>query len=179
MSELLIADKLTGERLHNIPESWLGARVVGWMFRETLGNWWIAAYLSDGKLKQAASRTDYAPSMLKQEFALRVLRHVNKQCNFGGVWLAGFLDKDYLEEFYLLWKDQDGDIRVPIEFPLPFETLLGWGLDSFCMQADEAHTVYAEWQRDMEYSKSQQIKRAQGERPDYRKDVIGFDEEDL
>lgn len=186
MNEVLIADKITdkitGERLHSLPDSWLGARVVGWMYSETPGNWWVTGYLSDGKMKCASSKVGYAPSMLKQEFALKVLRAVNRHCNFGGAWLAGFLDKDYLEEFYLLWKDEDGDIRIPIEYPCPFESLLGCKLDKFCEDAAEAHPIYTEWKRDMDYSKSQLVKRAQGEKesgviiPFADEDVLDFKE---
>lgn len=166
-SDLIIADKITGERLHGLPDQWVGARVVGWMFNETSGRWWIAAYLTGGELKTASSSEAYTPSMFMQDFALRVLKHVNRHCSFGGVWLAGFMDKDMEEEFYLLWKDKDGDIQVPIEFPFAFHQLIGWKLDSFCIQATEAYSIWAEWHANMEYGKSQQVKLAQGEKPSF------------
>lgn len=142
-------------RLHNLKDQWLTARAVQWMFSETNGHWWLTTYTGDGKQLFAADKLNYKPSFEARELASRVCKYVNKHANYGGAWMAGYLSKDRPEEFYLLWKDSDGDLRVPIEFPFDLKELQGWKLDDFLFHADMALHMFREDEAKLELSKAQ------------------------
>ena len=144
------------DRLHSLPDKWLGARAVGWMFSETTGDWWLTSFTGDGKQVCASSRPNFIPCAEKQERAKSICRYINKHANNGGAWLAGYLSKDLPQEFYLLWKDRDGDIQIPIEFPQSFEELRDkWALDDFLFQADMAISQWGDHMSSLELSNAQ------------------------
>lgn len=143
-------------RLHKLPDKWLTARATAWMFSETTGHWWLTTYTSDGKQLFAADKLNYKPSFENRELASRVCKYINKQANYGGAWMAGFLSKDRPEEFYLLWKDSDGDIHIPIEFPFALKDLQEWKLDDFLFHADMAIHMWKEDRAKLELSRAQQ-----------------------
>lgn len=142
-------------RLHTLQDSWLTARAVQWMFSETTGHWWLTTFTGDGKQLFAADKMNYKPSFEARELAARVCKYVNKNANYGGAWMAGYLSKDRPEEFYLLWKDSDGDLHIPIEFPQPQKELLEWKLDDFLFHADMAIHMWKEDQAKLELSAAQ------------------------
>ena len=143
------------KRLHNLPDKWLTARATAWMFSETTGHWWITTYTGDGKQLFAADKLNYQPAFEDRDFASRVCKYVNKHANNGGAWMAGFLSKDRPEQFYLLWKDSDGDIHIPIEFPQALKDLKEWKLDDFLFHADMAVATWKEEWAKLELSRAQ------------------------
>lgn len=161
------ADTATaGQNLHSLPDQWLGARVRGWMFDEAKGsNWWVCGILADGRFKYA-SHPENAPMHADwRDHARRICRHVNRHAAEGGTWLAGYIG----QMFYLLWKDRDGDIQIPIEFgaagvPMPLPRFLAYSMDDFAQQCLSAIEVWREHQYRLDMSRDQQIKLAQGQR---------------
>ena len=163
--QVIVSDKLPSG-FHEMPEQWLRARVRGWMeLNESPGeNFWIGTHTSDGKWIWCSSGPDkWAPSPGRQEFAMRVCAFVNREAARGGAWLAGWVRGG--DEFYMLWKDPDGDITCPIEFQKPYSVLQQWPLTTFAQHAERAVTITLGWRQDIDTSKNQRVKLAQGEKP--------------
>ena len=153
------------EHVHQLPEQWLRSRVRGWIeLQESPGlAYWVGCYTPDGRWIYCSSDADrWAPKPYRQEYAMQVCRHINKQCSHGGAWLVGWIRGG--REFYMLWKDPDGDIQIPIECDKPFIALQKYTLFDWEGHCNAAHGVYTEHQRNIEMTESQQVKRAQGER---------------
>lgn len=143
-------------KLHNLPDSWLTARATQWMFSETQGHWWLTAYTGDGHPLYASHPQHYLPGPEERDFAAKVCKYVNKHASFGGAWMAGFLSKDRPQQFYLLWKDKDGDIHIPIEFPQKLRTLMDkWTPDDFLYHADMAINIWNDNRKALELTSSQ------------------------
>ena len=160
----IIVDEKLNEAIHELPENWLRARVRGWMnLNESPDqDWWVGTYTADGRWIWASSNQDtYTPLMHRVEFARRVCRFINKNCAHGGAWLAGWIRGGH--EFYLLWKDPDGDIQIPLEFGQPFTVLNGWTNNDIAEHCEQAHAVWVEWHRNLDKTGSQEKKLAQGE----------------
>lgn len=157
-------DQIRAEQnTHNLPDKWLGARVSGWMFSEAKGSeWWICAVQTDGKWRYASFPEGDACQLHHdhRELARKVCRFLNRECSHGGAWLAGWIG----QQFYMLWKDADGDIQIPIECPVPFERFKTWEMNDFAEHAEQAHRIWMEWHYRMEYGHGQRVKLAQGER---------------
>src|SRR5574340_1449619 len=120
------------KELHNVHDRWLENRTVEWFYSETKGKWWICWPRHDGKPMYATYRQDWEPSEERKEFAFKICSYINREAGEGGVWMAGYIDKDLDQEFYLLWRDHDGDIQIPIEFPQQFKELSEkWSEDDF------------------------------------------------
>jgi hypothetical protein len=140
---------------HNLPDKWLTARAVSWMNSETTGRWWLMSYTANGTPVSASSK-GYQPSIERQEFAKNICEYLNLQNNADGAWMAGFVDKDHEQSFYLLWKDCDGDIRIPIEFPQSFiELSTVWKLDDFLGHSAEAIAALKEYEYALDFNKGQ------------------------
>lgn len=140
----LVGDKAV-KHLHELPEDWLRARVRGWMELCESPDlaYWIGTYKANGTWISCSSQNDaWTPTQLRQTYAQDVCRHLNRQCNFGGAWLAGWFRGG--REFYLLWKDPDGDIQIPIECDKPMIALLKWKLTDWERQACTAHAIWHE-----------------------------------
>jgi len=153
------------QNLHRLPDSWLGARVRGWMFTEAKGShWWVCGILASGQFKHASYPEDAPMHQDWREHARRVCRHVNRHAAEGGTWLAGYIG----QMFYLLWKDADGDIQIPIEFgadgnPMPLARFHAYTMDDFAQQCLVAIDVWKEHQYRIAAVKSQGVKLAQGQ----------------
>jgi hypothetical protein len=131
------------------------------MFDEAKGSqWWICALTVDGKWKEAAFPEAVNLHGDNKQLARSVVRHLNAQCGHGGAWLAGWIGA----QFYLLWKDSDGDLQLVEEFPVPNERLVQFTLDDFAEHAEQMHAVRREWTHNMDLSTAQQVKLAQGQR---------------
>lgn len=160
----IVTDEKISEALHDMPEQWLRSRVRGWMeLAESPDlDFWIGTYTEDGKWIFCSSRQDtFAPLEHRIDYARRICRHLNRICAHGGVWLAGWIRGGH--EFYLLWKDADGDIQIPIECDRPFTLLQGWTLYNWEQQAENAYKVWSEFRKNMEFGRGQNRKLAQGE----------------
>ena len=160
----LVSDKAV-KHLHEMPETWLRSRVRGWMELCESPDlaYWIGTYTAEGKWIYCSSNVDtYMPKQFRQVYAMDVCRYLNRQCNFGGAWLAGWFRGG--REFYLLWKDQDGDIQIPIESNLPFIALQKWRLSSWEQHACTAYAVYSENKANNEIKGRDTVKVAQGEK---------------
>lgn len=168
---IAIAEKL-GAGGHVMPEQWLRARVRGWMQTENLYqdgaaygvlSWWLGTYTADGRWVYCSSEQDaYIPKPYRVEYAMRVARHLNLHAlPHGGVWFAGWSGGG--RTFYLLWKDADGSIQIPIECDKSFMAIKGWTPAVWEAQAMVALDRWREFHRNMDYGKGQQKKNAQGE----------------
>lgn len=159
MSQIIhVADE---QNTHALPDAWLGARVRGWMFDEAKGaHWWITALTTDGKWREAAFPDSSALHADNKQLARSVVRYLNTNCAHGGAWLAGWIGP----QFYLCWKDSDGDMQVVEEFPIPNVRLSAFNLDDFAEHAEQMLAIWKEWHYGMEYAPGQTVKLAQGER---------------
>jgi hypothetical protein len=158
---LLITDRTGGT--HGLPTEWLGKRVVGWMSDEANGSpWWLCALTREGKFHYASHDGVNAPGEDYISYARRVCRHLNRECHNGGAWLVGWFDNGM--RFYLLWKDPDGDIQIPIECDLCWETIREWALEDWAEQAAQALSAWESFHQNMNYRPGQCVKLAQGER---------------
>lgn len=161
----LITDERLNQAVHEMPEQWLRARVRGWMELSESPNldYWIGTYTAEGKWISCSSRDNaFAPLQHRIDYARRLCRHVNKACAHGGVWLVGWIRGGH--EFYLLWKDQDGDLRCPIECDRPFTALVGWSFYNWEQHCNGAIEMVLEHDRYLELKAGQSKKLAQGER---------------
>lgn len=160
----IIEDRISAPG-HNMPEAWLRARVRGWMEVESPDAlYWIGSYSADGKWIFCSSwRDTYRPTDYRMKYAQDVGRHLNREASAGGAWLVGWIRGGH--EFYLLWKDPDGDIQIPIEAKKPWIVLQRYTLDDWLKHATAALGVWSEWKRTMEYTNNQTVKLAQGQQP--------------
>ncbi len=159
-----------GGATHSVDEEHLRARVRGWLSIESNWNpWWCCADTPSGKLITA----DYnlVPPIVKQEFARNVMRHLNKTIANNGAWITAWLYNG--RRFYMLWKDHDGDIQIPIECDRPFFITRHWSLDDWQKHAVAAIGVWSEWHKNLDANKGQQRKVAQGEGVSRRHIEIG------
>lgn len=164
-SQIVIAGEKAARHIHELPEDWLRSRVRGWMdLSESPGlAWWIGTYTAEGRWIWASSMMDtYLPKVQRQDYAMRVCKHINRECNFGGAWLAGWFRGG--KEFYLLWKDGDGDIHIPIEANKPLIALLKWTPHDWERQCCTAYGAWVEFKRKNEIRAKDTVKLAQGER---------------
>lgn len=161
-NSVILSDKIEGPG-HGMPEKWLRARVRAWMNVEAQGNpFWIGSYTAEGKWIFCASRNDtYHPMAHLMKYAQDVCRFLNKESSAGGAWLAGWIGTT----FYLLWKDPDGDIQIPIEAQKPWVVLQKYTHDDWLKHATAALGVWSEWKKNMEYANNQTVKLAQGQQP--------------
>lgn len=163
-STIILSD--AAEHVHQMPEQWLRSRVRGWLERIESPDlaFWVGTYTADGRWIFCSSDADsWAPKPYRQEYAMNVCRHINKQCSMGGAWLVGWIRGG--REFYLLWKDPDGDLTIPIECDKPFIVLRNYTVFDWETHCQAALGVYSEHKRNLEMTDSQQVKVAQGERP--------------
>lgn len=162
---LILTDNIEPGSGHHLDEGWLRARVRGWMhlIESPDQDFWIGSYTADGKWIYCSSRGDtWAPHPAKQDFAMKVCQHVNRQAAGDGAWLTGWRLGN--REFYMLHKDVDGDIQIPIEFGQGFSRLREWELHIFENHAVAALGIFSEFKRAPEAAKSQLVKVAQGEK---------------
>lgn len=161
--KIVVADRIEGN-IHTLDEKWLRSRVRGWMHLESPElDFWIGSYTAEGKWIFCSSRADgWRPSDLRVAYALKVCRHINKNLAGGGAWLVGWIRGG--RTFYLLWKDKDGDIQIPIEAEKPFGELERYGLDTWLRHCSEAVLVWSEWKKNLELGAGQAKSVAQGEK---------------
>lgn len=163
---LIIPGEGHGKSIHGLDDRLIGARLLGWMVRESNGtNWWIVALAHDGKVVSWDSSGQNLLVIPKdrQHFAIRVLSALNADAGEDGLWLVAWFDD--CKRFYMLWKDQDGDIQIPIESDISWLRLREWSPHDFVKQAAAAFVTWEKWHENMEYGRAQQIKLANGERP--------------
>ncbi|MRR49365.1 MAG: hypothetical protein EG825_00380 [Rhodocyclaceae bacterium] len=157
----IITNLTADQNTHSLDDAWLGARVRGWMFDEAQGaQWWITALTRDGKWKEASFPEQTALHSDNKQLARSVVRHLNTNASHGGAWLAGWIGA----QFYLLWKDRDGDFQLVEEFPISDIRLREFTLDDFAEHAEQMHSVRKEWEYNMDYGRGQRVNLAQGER---------------
>lgn len=149
---------------HSMPTEWLRARVAGWMWAVCEGfDWWAVAITRAGEFIYASSDKvqEDIPESDKREYARKVIRYLNRECNHGGAWLAGWIGK---RDFVLLWKDQDGDLQIQNVCDVAWDEIRNWDMEDWAEQAEQAHAVYRRINGAMEWSASEQVKLAQGQR---------------
>ena len=147
-----------------MPEAWLRARVRGWMNQQESPGlaFWIGTYTAEGKWIYCSSDDDrWIPAQFRVDYAMKVAKHLNQQVPFDGAWLVGWVRGG--REFYLLYKDKDGDIQIPIECDKPFIAIRNWTPTNWEHMAATAHLKWVEWQKSLEFSRMQQKRVAQGE----------------
>ena len=147
----------TGDQnLHHVPTEWLINRMVPWMFAEADGgDWWVCVLTRDGKYLTAThDGGSTVPTDDRCKFARDVCRHLNKHVNQGGAWQCAWIDQ---ARFYMLWRDKDGDIQIPIEMDLGFDRVKEWGLETWETHAAAAWEQWAEFHKNIDASASQQV----------------------
>lgn len=162
MSSLILSDR-GDQNTHSLPTAWLVSRLVPWMVAESAGgHWWACVLTNDGKFLSATHDGGLTlPSEDRMKMGRDVCRHLNRQVNFGGAWQCAWIDQ---MRFYMLWRDRDGDIQIPIEVDLGFDRIRTWPLETWENHAVGAWDQWREFHANMEYSKSQLVRLAQGER---------------
>ena len=169
MSELILPGEGFGKSVHGLDDRLIGARLLGWMTLEANGaNWWVCGLLKDGKViawdstAQATNKVLRLPLPLdRQHFAVRALSGL-VEIGEGGTWLCAWFDNG--KRFYMLWKDEDGDIQIPIEVDVGWVRLREWSAGDLVRLASQSFKTWAEIHKNMEYRKGQQIKLAKGEK---------------
>lgn len=153
-----------GKAVHGIDDRVIGARLLGWMVRECgAANWWICGLTKDGKVlawDSTGQGTLFIPKD-RQHFAMRVLSALAHEASEGGLWLVAWIDDG--KRFYLLWKDEDGDIQIPIEIDVGWLRLREWPMQEFVDQAATAFQVWERMHANMDYGRGQQIMLAKGD----------------
>jgi hypothetical protein len=169
---LILQGEGIGKSVHGLEDRLIGARLLGWMVRESAGcNWWICGLTHDGKIitwdstAQAAS-LDKALDVPRDKvhFATQALSAL-VEVGDDGTWLVAWIDN--CKRFYLLWKDEDGDIQIPIEIDCigGWLKLREWQPRHFVEHATTAMATWKEIHKRMEYGAGQQIKLAKGDKP--------------
>lgn len=165
MSEIIVSDRIDGGG-HRLSDELLRSRVRGWLERnESPGMaFWVGAYSASGKWIFCSSNHDrYRPTAELMTYAQDVCRHLNRHVAADGAWLTGWIRGG--REFYLLWKDKDGDIQIPIEAQKPWLVLQRYTLDDWEKHATAALGVWSEVHKNMDYGPGQQVHRARGQQP--------------
>lgn len=159
---IIVAERIEGQ-IHTLDEKWLRSRVRGFMHIESPElDFWVGCYTREGKWIYCSSRADaWHPSDQRVSYALKVCQYVNKHLAGGGAWLVGWIRGG--RTFYLLWKDADGDIQIPIEAEKPFAELATYRVDHWLQHCAQAVGVWAEWKKNLELGRGQDKKLAQGE----------------
>ena len=146
------------------PDDWLTSRLVPWMFVESGGTaWWVCVLPRDGNFLERSHDMVYEPELPQRGFARRVAVALNKHVNNGGAWITGWIDNGL--RFYMLWKDRDGDIHIPIDCDKPFIIIRDWEMDRWCAHAQAAYESWLEHYRAVDVDDRNKIRLAQGERP--------------
>lgn len=147
---------------------------AGWKFDadknpyQAGGNWWCCLP-SGQKLLEFAYPKHYltagATQIMdapKRSYALAICQYLNRQCAHGGCWIVAWLDN--CRQFFMVWKDADGDFQVPIECDLSWEQIQTWSLDNWAEHAEQAYRAWKEHVYTLALHKNQLVKAAQGER---------------
>ena len=151
-------------RTHNIKTEWLTSRLVPWFYSETPNpKVWIC-YLTETGLWGYWLKSDRVgrPDRDKRNYARAVCQHLNAQYNFGGAWIVAWMDERW-DKFYLLWKDSDGDIQIPIECELGWRKIREWPIKDWGHQAQGAFDKWALAMAAMDLTPQNTVKRAQGQ----------------
>lgn len=157
---VMLPEEAGGSR-HGVDEKFLRSRVRGWLTLESNFNpFWCCADTAEGKLIVTGDQ-NCIPPIAKQEFARDVMRHLNRSISNDGAWITAWLYNG--RRFYMLWKDRDGDIQIPIECDRPFFVIRNWQMDDWFKHATAAVGVWSEWHKNLDATKSQGKKVAQGE----------------
>ena len=149
--------------VHTLDERWLRARVRGWCDLESGGdNFWLGTYTKSGEwIFCSSSRDTWHPNERRVDYARNVVHHLNRHCNNGGAWLGGWFYAG--RRFYLLWKDVDGDLQIPIECDKPWIVLRTYDLAHWEKIAHTAIATWTNWHKNMQYRSGQTKRVAQGE----------------
>ncbi len=165
-------DGAEGQRVlyptHQVANEYMATRVATWFHTEYVGKRaWMALLSGDGTWFYW--NKTYAmgiPPYEKREYARRICAYINRHCHHDGVWICGWLS-DHWETFYLLWKDADGDIHVPIEthgWQAGWEALRDkWTDEDWGNHCDAAWQIWYDAIQSLELKEGQSVKFAQGQ----------------
>lgn len=150
---------------HTVSDRQIEARLLQWMLTEANHtNWWVCGATHDGKVvcwdSAADRRTPYLIPKDRQYYAVRVLSKLH-ELGLPGTWLVGWIDD--CKRFYLLWKDDDGDIQIPIECDRSWLSLREWDMDTWASMAMTAYLQWQEMERVVDASPNQRFSPANGE----------------
>lgn len=151
-------------KTHKVPDEWLLSRLVPWFFAETMSTRiWVCYQSETGKWGRWMLNPDLGPPTRdRQYYAERAVAYLNANYNFDGAWVAAWLGDEW-RTFYLLWKDRDGDIQIPIECELGWRVIKEWEVEDWGNQAVVARESWLNTQRVLALSEMETIKRAQGQ----------------
>lgn len=133
------------------------------------GRHWACLIRSNGDLVEHDRGP--APTPEQRMFAHDMLTALNRHLAHDGAWLIVFTHhgqpqkwvKHIYRRFSLLWMDQDGDIRFPLECDRPIWEALTDGIDSWLQQCETAWNIWLTSIAALELKKEQTYKQAQGE----------------
>lgn len=151
-------------RTHGLRDEWLKARLLEWFERESQSKAWICILREGGRWHYWQKGGGFSPIADKRSYARNVIQYLNRHVNFDGAWVGGWMGEGW-NQFYLLWKDRDGDIHIPIDTPpeLKWREMRSWGPDVWAEHASNAHTGWQAAQQVVGATADQQIKLAQGQ----------------
>ena len=151
---------------HSLPDEWLATRLAEWFHKEYLGHRvWLCVLLRGGSWRYWTKLyVAGIPPSGKRQYAREVVAHLNKHCNFDGAWLAAWTGGRW-ERFYLLWKDSDGDIQIPLDTTAEtsWRTIRDWRPEVWGQHATTEHLTWRDAQETLELQDGQAVKLAQGE----------------
>lgn len=157
-----------GKQVHGVSDQLIEARILEWMMREANGgNWWLLGVTHDGKViawdNGAGVQTGLQPPRDREHYALAVLSALNLELAQGGTWMVAWIDD--CRRFYLLWRDADGDIQIPIDCDRSWLRFREWGVDVWLRMAGGAWQQWTEIQQNLELRPDQTVRLAAGEAP--------------
>jgi hypothetical protein len=151
--------------IYRLPEEVIGARVWGFLYFESQGHYWVCAQLQNGRFRQRGTDLlqggNWSPGEEKKSYARRVCAAMNKHCRHGGLWFVCWIHDGM--QFFLLWKDADGDIHIPIECDKPWIVIREWPMAVWERHGEEAWEAWREVWKAVEPDPAGQALVAQGE----------------
>ncbi len=149
---------------HHLTDKWLHARLYQWFTREAPTKCWVCVQ-GDGRwVYWSKGRAKISPPGVKRLYARNVVSYLNRNLNFGGAWIGAWLD-DGWTRFYLLWKDEGGDIQIPMDTAggLRWEGEKGfrnWHPSDWANLAVNAHELWEDAMRAVDAKPDQQVSLA-------------------
>ncbi len=150
---------------HHLQDRWLHARLYQWFMREGSRKCWVCIQ-GEGRWVYWSKGGKIMPPDDKRRYARAVVHYLNRHCNYDGAWVGAWLD-DGWKRFYLLWKDEGGDIQIPMDTAgsLSWEGKDGfrnWPMDAWGNLATNAWELWRDAQEAVAAKPEQQISLAKG-----------------
>lgn len=151
-----------GLRLHGVPDRIVTVDLSGQLVRHVGPNWYACVMFSDGRgVCLGADDAVAAPPEHVVNWMAQTAVALNRELHSNGHWIVAWSDA---QEPVILWRDGDGDIHTAVEVAAKVETIEAFGIDRVTQFAAEALAESRNRVALLELTRSQIVKRAQGER---------------